>query len=803
MKVSFNWLREYVDIDLAPDELGENLTMAGFEVESISKVDANLNNVVVGKIVSLKPHPNADKLSLCQVSTGGHLYSVVCGAANMISGGYVALALEGALLPNGVKIKNTRIRGELSQGMMCSEEELKIGRDSKGILILQDDGLELGKGIASALNLEDYIFEINITPNRPDCLSIIGIAREIASITGKILKIPKIEFREGNEKIDKLTSVEIHDPELCPRYSASLITDVTIGLSPFWMRRRLESAGIRPISNVVDVTNYVLMEFGQPLHAFDFDLLSERRIVVQRADDGDVFTSLDGMERPLFSDTLMICDGEKPVAIGGIMGGLNSEVSEDTSNVLIESAYFNPTNIRKTSKKLGLQTEASYRFERGVDYGGVIRALNRATQLVLDFCGGKAAKGVVDQYPSPIFPEEIPLSINKANKILGTSLKKGKVKRYLKSIELDVKDLDKDKVIVKIPSFRMDLHREIDLIEEVARLDGYNNIPTTTPVVRVKTASKNPVQVLQDKAKDILASMGYYEVVNYSFISPLSVVLLNLNAEHPYKRFISIKNPLREDQSIMRTTLIPGLLNTMKTNVYNKNLNLKLFELGTVFYSVKEKELPREKKMLSALATGLRYGESWSSPGEGNDFYDIKGSLENLFEGLNIMNFNFLSTTDIPYLHHGKSSIIMVDNTEIGTVGEVHSAVLEGYELSNTVYIFELDFDLMVKHTFSDKKIKPLSKYPPIYRDIALIVDEGVQFKDIYNAINKLSNKLVDNIQVFDVYRGKSVAHGKKSLAYRIKYQSYERTLTDKEVNNIHEKLVSNLVEKVGARIRE
>lgn len=802
MKVSFNWLREYVDIDLAPDELGEGLTMAGFEVENISKVETNLNNVVIGKIVSLKPHPNADKLSLCQVSTGGHLYPVVCGAANMISGDCVALALEGALLPNGMKIKNTKIRGELSQGMMCSEEELKIGRDSQGILILQN-GLELGKDIASALNLEDYIFEINITPNRPDCLSIIGIAREIAAITCKILKIPKIEFRKGNEKIDKLTSVDIHDSELCPRYSASLITDVAIGLSPFWMRRRLESAGIRPISNVVDVTNYVLMEFGQPLHAFDFDLLSGRRIVVQRADDGDVFTSLDGMERRLFSDTLMICDREKPVAIGGIMGGLNSEVSEDTSNVLIESAYFNPTNIRKTSKKLGLQTEASYRFERGVDYGGVIRALNRATQLVLDFCGGKAAKGVVDQYPSPVSPKEIPLSINKANKILGTSLKKGKVKSYLKSLELDVKDLDRDKVIVKIPSFRMDLHREIDLIEEVARLNGYNNIPTTTPVVKVNSASKNPVQMLQDNAKDILASMGYYEVVNYSFISPLSVALLNLDAEHPYKRFISIKNPLREDQSIMRTTLIPGLLNTMKTNIYNKNLNLKLFELGTVFYSVKEGELPREKKMLSALATGLRYSESWSFPEEGIDFYDIKGSLENLFEGLNIMDFNFLSTPDTPYLHPGKSSIIMVDNTEIGTVGEVHSAVLDGYELSNNVYIFELDFDLMIKHTFDNKKIKPLSKYPLIHRDIALIVDESVQFKDIYNAINTLSNKLVDNIQVFDVYRGKSVGHGKKSLAYRIKYQSYERTLTDKEVNNIHEKLVSDLVEKVGARIRE
>ncbi|MFH2011610.1 MAG: phenylalanine--tRNA ligase subunit beta [Pseudomonadota bacterium] len=801
MKVSLNWLKEYIDIDLAPKELGEALTMAGFEVENITSVHANLNNVVVGKIVSLKPHPNADKLSLCQVSTGIDLYNVVCGAANMISGDYVALALEGALLPSGMKIKNSKIRGELSQGMMCSEEELKIGGDSKGIMILQNN-LELGKNITSALNLDDYIFEISITPNRADCLSIIGIAREVAAITGGMLRLPKIEFKEGNGKIDKMTSVEIHAPELCPRYSASLITDVSIGVSPFWMRRRLESAGVRPISNVVDVTNYVLMEFGQPLHAFDLDRLNERRIVVKRAKEGDIFTSLDGMERRLYNDTLMICDGEKPVAVGGIMGGLNSEVSENTSNVLIESAYFNPTNIRKTSKKLGLQTEASYRFERGVDYGGVIRALNRATQLVLEICGGKAAKGVVDQYPSPIFPKEISLSIKKTNKILGTSLKKGKVKRYLKSIELDVKDLDKDKVIVGIPSFRMDLHREIDLIEEVARLDGYNNIPTTAPVVKVKAAGKNPAQVIQEKAKDILASMGYYEVVNYSFISPVSVSLLNLNAENPYNRFISIKNPLREDQSIMRTTLIPGLLNTMKTNVYNKNLDLKLFELGTVFYSAKGEELPKEKKMLSALITGLRYGESWSFPGEGVDFYDIKGSLENLFEGLNITNFNFLSTSDILYLHPGKSSIIVVDNTEIGAIGEVHSAVLDGYEISNPVYLFELDFDLIAKHTLGDKKIKPLSKYPPIYRDIALIVDENIQFRDIYDTIDKLSNKLVDNIQVFDVYKGKSIPSGKKSLAYRIKYQSYERTLTDKEVNKIHEKLVFNLVGKIGATLR-
>ncbi|MFH1625942.1 MAG: phenylalanine--tRNA ligase subunit beta [Pseudomonadota bacterium] len=802
MRASLNWLREYVDIVLAPGELGESLTMAGLEVESIVRVDTNVNNVVVGKIVAMKSHPNADKLTVCQVTTGDHTYSIVCGARNMRVGDRVALALEGALLPNGMRIKRTKIRGELSEGMLCSEEELKIGEDSQGIMILEGEP-ELGKDIVSALQLEDYTFEFDITPNRPDCLSIIGIAREIAAITGQVLRIPKIELKEGDARIDDLTSVEIEDPELCPRYCARLVTDFTIGPSPFWMRRRLESAGIRPICNVVDVTNFVLMEFGQPLHAFDFDLLDERRIVVKRADEGDTFTSLDGVERTLFSDTLMICDGKRPVAIGGIMGGLNSEVSGDTSNVLIESAYFNPANIRKTSKKLGLQTEASYRFERGVDSEGVITALNRAAQLIVELCGGRMVKGLIDQYPSPISSEKISLRVSQTNKILGTSLKRVEVKRRLESIGLGVTDRNGDKVSVRVPPFRVDLHREIDLIEEVARLGVYDNIPSTTPVVRVTSAMRTRAQVLEDKAKDILTSMGYYEVVNYSFISPLSISLLSLPANHPYNQFIRIKNPLREDESVMRTTLIPGLLKNMKVNVYNKSSDLKLFELGRVFYSSEGGGLPEEHKILSALVTGLRYDESWTFKGEEVDFYDIKGSLENLFKGLDVTDFNFLATSDISYLHPGKSSVVVIGNTEIGVVGEVHSLVLEGYELSTSAYLFEIDFDLLVKHACPDRRIKPLSKYPPIYRDIALIVDEDLQSKDIYDAVIGLNDKLIEDIRVFDVYRGEPVPLGKKSLAYRIKYQSYERTLTDREVNEIHEKLVCHLVEKVSARIRE
>ena len=802
MRASLNWLKEHVDIHLSPDELGDALTMAGLEVECIIKTEKNFNNIVVGEISSLKNHPNADKLSLCQVTTGEHIYSVVCGARNMRAGDKVALALEGALLANGMKIKKTKIRGEPSEGMLCSEQELGIGQDSTGIMILEDD-LELNMEIVSALNLNDHIFELNVTPNRPDCLCIIGIAREIAAITGKTLKTPKIEFKEGDETTEDLTSVEVQDTELCPRYSARLISDTVIGPAPFWMRRMLESVGIRPICNIVDITNFVLMEFGQPLHAFDFDLLSGRRVVVKRADHNEVFVSLDGVKRTLSNDTLIICDGEKPIAIAGIMGGLNSEVKEDSSTILIESAYFNPTNIRKTSKKMGLQTESSFRFERGIDPEGVMRASNRATQLIVDLCGGNALKGAIDIYPCLLPNKEISLGIKKTNRVLGTSLKKEEIKGYLNSIELDVRDFNGEKMNVGIPSFRIDLCREIDLIEEVARLNGYDNIPSTTPMARVASARMGSARVLEKNVKDIFSSMGFYEIVNYSFISPDSIAVLNVSSDHQYKNYIHIKNPLKEDQSIMRTTLIPGILKTMQTNVFNNNVNLKLFELGTVFYLNKEQKLPSEKKMLSGLATGLRYGESWNVSGEEIDFFDLKGILENLFKGVNIKDYNFLSAFDIPYLHPGKSSIITIENNDIGLLGEVRPEVLEGFGLSKPAYIFEIDFDLILKHALSDKWIRPISKYPPIIRDIALIVDDTVQSKDIYDAMIGLSNSLIEDIQVFDVYKGEPIPFGKKSLAYRIKYQSNERTLTDKEVNALHESLISVLVDRLGAGIRE
>ena len=802
MKASLNWLKEHVDIHLSPDELGDALTMAGLEVECIIKTEKNFNNIVVGEISSLKNHPNADKLSVCQVTTGEHIYSVVCGARNMRAGDKVALALEGALLANGMKIKKTKIRGEPSEGMLCSEQELGIGQDSTGIMILEDD-LELNMEIVSALNLNDHIFELNVTPNRPDCLCIIGIAREIAAITGKTLKTPKIEFKEGDETTEDLTSVEVQDTELCPRYSARLISDTVIGPAPFWMRRMLESVGIRPICNIVDITNFVLMEFGQPLHAFDFDLLSGRRVVVKRADHNEVFVSLDGVKRTLSNDTLIICDGEKPIAIAGIMGGLNSEVKEDSSTILIESAYFNPTNIRKTSKKMGLQTESSFRFERGIDPEGVMRASNRATQLIVDLCGGNALKGAIDIYPCLLPNKEISLGIKKTNRVLGTSLKKEEIKGYLNSIELDVRDFNGEKMNVGIPSFRIDLCREIDLIEEVARLNGYDNIPSTTPMARVASARMGSARVLEKNVKDIFSSMGFYEIVNYSFISPDSIAVLNVSSDHQYKNYIHIKNPLKEDQSIMRTTLIPGILKTMQTNVFNNNVNLKLFEIGTVFYLDKEQKLPSEKKMLSGLATGLRYGESWNVSGEEIDFFDLKGILENLFKGVNIKDYNFLSAFDIPYLHPGKSSIITIENNDIGLLGEVRPEVLEGFGLSKAAYIFEIDFDLILKHALSDKGIRPISKYPPIIRDIALIVDETVQSKDIYDAMIGLNNSLIEDIQVFDVYKGEPIPFGKKSLAYRIKYQSNERTLTDKEVNALHESLITVLVDRLGAGIRE
>ncbi len=801
MKVSLNWLKDYVDIRIGVKDLVNLLTMAGLEVEEAIQKGEGFEKIVIAQISSIRRHPNADRLSLVEVRTDQESFSIVCGATNIKEGQKVPVALIGARLPNGVEIKKSKIRGEASEGMLCSEIELGLGQDASGIMIL-DPNVPLGADLGEALGLKDTILDVSITPNRPDCLCVIGMAREIAALTHQKVRYPHLSLSDKGGEIHQRTSVTILDPDLCPRYVARMIDGVKIGPSPNWMRDRLEKVGIRSINNVVDVTNFVMMEYGQPLHAFDFAFLEEGRIVVRRAQEGEEFVTLDGVKRILDGEMLMICDGIKPVAIAGVMGGLNSEIREDTEVVLIESAYFNPMSNRRTSKKLGLETEAAYRFGRGVDYGGCLAAADRAARLIQEFAGGKVVEGVVDAYPLSIHPKPIRLSVRKIHQILGREIPAKQVKIYLEGLELNVKEGAEDILMVTPPSFRGDLEREIDLIEEVARMDGYEKIPLTLPKGSPSSEERSKEFLIERKVADLLIHHGYNEVITYSFTSPASPDLIDLTPDDPRRRYLKILNPLSEDSSIMRTSLIPGLMETVRYNLSRKNSNLKLFELKKVFLPREGERLPREVRYLAGLAMGVDRDFHWALSPRPIDFYDIKGCIEDLFEVLQIRGIKFNRAEDIPYLHPGKASKISFGEEVLGVLGEVHPQVLGHYEIQGKVYLFEIDFEQMVKYAEEGRRFQPLPKFPAVYRDLSIVVDDAMEVEKVQEAIWALQQPFIDEVNLFDVYRGAPIPEGKKGISYRIRYQSNDRTLTDAEVNDHHEKVISRLREVFQAELR-
>jgi phenylalanyl-tRNA synthetase beta chain len=801
MKVSLNWLRDYVDIRAGAKELVNLLTMAGLEVESATSMGEGFEKVIVAEIQSIRRHPNADRLSLVEARIPGGTFSVVCGATNIREGQKVPLALVGAKLPNGIEIKTSKIRGQVSEGMLCSEIELGLGQDASGIMIL-DPGVSLGANLGEALGLSDTILDISITPNRPDCLCMIGIAREIAALTDQRINYPTLSLSDEGREIHRRTSVILVDPDLCPRYVARMIEGVAIGPSPYWMRNRLEKVGIRSINNVVDVTNYVMMEYGQPLHAFDFELLEEAKIVVRRAYVNEEFVTLDGVKRVLDEETLMICDGVKPVAIAGVMGGLNSEIRARTRTVLLESAYFHPMNNRRTSKKLGFETEASYRFGRGIDYGGCLNVASRAASMIEQLSGGRAVEGAVDAYPKPIQPNPIPLSIPNVNRVLGMEIPAKKIKGYLKNLELNVREESEEKLIVTPPSFRGDLEREIDLIEEVARLDGYENIPLTLPQGPPSSEEMSRELILEQKAKDLLIQHGYYEVITYSFTTPFSLNGLSLSPDDPRRKGLPILNPLTTDASVLRTSLIPGLIEAARYNLSHKNMTLKLFELKKVFLSGQGERLPKEVKSLTGLATGTDGGNHWTSSVREIDFYDVKGCIEDLIELLQIKGITFERAETIPYLHPGKSLSILLEGEAIGALGEVHPDSISHYEIPKKTYLFEIDFDRLVKGASEKRKFQPLPKFPAVHRDLSLMVEDHLEAEKVEKAIRFLEQPFIDEVKLFDVYQGDPVPQGKKSISYRIRYQASDRTLTDDEVNQYHEKVISLLKEIFKAELR-
>ena len=795
MKVSLSWLKEYVALTLTADQLAEALTMAGLEVDSIYDRFAYLHDVKVAQVQAVRKHPKADKLKLCDVSIGERLFRVVCGAPNVRQGMFTALALPGAVLPDGRTLEQTTIRGESSEGMLCSEAELEIGSDGSGIWALPED-LPLGASLAEALSLSDIVLDIDLTPNRPDCLSIIGVAREAAALQKQSMQYPDIRESEAGQAISERTSVIIEDPDLCPRYTARLIEEVTIGPSPAWLQDRIRSVGMRPINNVVDITNFVMMELGQPLHAFDFDQLADQRIVVRRAQDRETFVTLDNKERVLDSEMLMICDGAKPVGIGGVMGGLNSEVVPSTRRILLESACFNPISIRRTAKRLNLNSEASHRFERGVDPRGTVAALHRAAQLIAELGGGILVEGHIDVHPGARDVTAIRLDVGRTNRLLGTSLTADEIGRLLAAIEIKTEVVSGGRQIdAWPPSFRVDIDQPEDLLEEIARLWGYNQIDARKPHVAAGAVRPSRPLDLKRGIRSLLNGFGFTETINYSFIGEQTCDHLRLASGDPRRAVVKILNPLTEDQNVMRTSLVPGLLETALRNIAQQTKNLKIFEMGKVFISQGQENQPKEHDTLAAMWTGARHESAWNRQMVACDFYDIKGALEGLLAGLQVKDIHFIRLQEkrAPYLLASAAAEIIVRDQTIGFVGEIDNEVLANYNLKQPVFTFEIDLDRLLPLIPDRIQAAPLPRYPSTSRDITLIVDADLDAQAVLSGIHQMDHELVETVSIFDVFKGHPIPAGKKSLSLRIVYRSSEGTLEDEAVNLIHRDLTEQL----------
>jgi phenylalanyl-tRNA synthetase beta chain len=629
------------------------------------------------------------------------------------------------------------------------------------------------------------------------------VAREIAALTGKILRAPEIILQEDDEDINGITSVQILDADLCPRYTARIVKNIAVRPSPFWMRRRLESVGLRAINNVVDVTNFVMLEWGQPLHAFDFRFLEEGRIVVRRSRQGETFVSLDEKERTLKSDTLMICDGVKPVAIGGIMGGLNSEVKADTRMVLLESAYFDPVSIRKSSRWLSMSTDAAFRFERGIDPDGVVRALNRAAQLIADFSGGTVCRGYIDQYPRKVeSPRNIPLRISRVRDMLGKDIVPSEAVQILESLEMTVSKGDDLHYRVTPPTFRVDISREIDLIEEIARLHGYDRIPVTQPAISIPSMEQDRRKILEERIRTLLNGYGYSEVITYSFIPATAVDDLGLPAGDARRTTVTIRNPLTEEQSVMRTTMIYSLLDTMRKNANAGCFDLKLFEIGRTYLARQAGMLPVEKNRIGGLLTGARYDHCWHYSGIAADFFDLKGCLEGLFEHMKVASVKFRPDLQEPFLHPGRSCGITIGEDVIGFLGEVHPDVLTRMDLKNRVMVFEMDLDVLAGNFSGALSYRDISKFPASSRDVAFLISRDRTVEEIIKFSLDMHEELLENVLVFDVYEGKGVPEGMTSLGLRFSYRAHDRTLTDQDIGQAHNAIVRRIMEKSGAKIR-
>ncbi len=803
MKVSLSWLKEYTPVKRSAEDLAEALTLVGLAVDAVVDRYRFLDTVLVGRILAVDPHPAADRLTVCQVDAGRGIIPVVCGAPNAAPGLLAPVALPGTSMPNGTVIAAGLIRGQRSEGMLCSAAELTLGVDAAGIMVLKGD-LPIGAAMNTALALSDPVLELDLTPNRADCLSVIGVAREAAAIQGTRLNLPRANILDANDDIRRLTSVTIEAPDHCPRYVARVLEGVVVGPSPFWLQDRLLSVGLRPINNIVDVTNLVMLECGQPLHAFDLDCLAENRIVVRTAGQGETFVTLDQKERVLDSDMLMICDGVKPVAIAGVMGGLNSEIRPDTRRVLLESACFEPLSVRKTSKKLGLGTDASRRFERGVDPAGTVQAANRAAALMAEVSGGHVVGGVIDANPRPWTPTTIALSVERTQQVLGIRLPKRKIARLLSAIGFKAEPAPrKNELRVTAPSFRVDVSRPEDLIEEVARLSGFDTIPITFP--RLPAGERPPADRLELRQciKTVLTGFGFTEVITYSFIHGLSCDRLMLPADDPRRQTVAVLNPLSEDQSVMRSSLVPGLLETLRFNLAQQTRRLKVFEIGKVFVHRPGAELPDEPEIIAGLWSGSRYPLSWHAKDVPSDFYDLKGVVEGLLGALNLPAIEVSQVPDAQcfYTRPGYSGRIRAGSREIGLIGELHPRVRAAFDLKQTAFLFELEIEA-IEALLSETQYRMRSmKFPAVARDITLIVGRRLEAQTVISEIAAMNLELLESVQLFDVFSGEPIPADKRSLSYRLIYRSPDKTLEDSEANALHQRVTERLLNVFQAEL--
>ena len=800
MKVPLKWIRDYVEIDISHEELEYKLTLAGLEVSGVQVIGGYWDNVVIGKITAVNPHPNADRLRLATVDLGNKQQTAVCGAPNLFVNDKIAFASVGARLFDGhsgnlTELKPTKIRGVVSEGMICSEKELGISDKHEEILVLPPE-FEVGKPLSDYL--ADVIFDVEITPNRADCLSVMGIAREIAALTGKKFHMPDLQYPESNKKVDTHASVEIKAPDLCPRYCATVIEGVKVGPSPRWMQDRLQACGMRPINNIVDVTNYVMLEFGQPLHAFDYKEIRGNKIVVRRAAEGEVMYTLDGMERKFNRDTLLIADAERAVAVAGIMGGLSSEVTDVTTSILLESANFNQAVIHKGSLNLKMSGEASLRFGKGLNPGLAPVAIKRATQLIAKLGAGTIARGMIDVYPGKTEVKTISISPKDVARLLGIDMQKQEILGCLESFGLDCKKDSSSKIIqVETPWWRNDLNCTADLVEEVARIVGYDNIPTSMLSSSLPSGEGSPLVPFRQDLRDVLVACGFQEVITYPLTSAEVLKKLSPNAEPVSPEPLKIANPMSKDLELMRTSLRIGVLSVLARNQRNRENNIRLFEIGKV-YIPSEKDLPLEIEVLCGLIDSVAPGVYWKVKPEPADFYTAKGVVDTILARYGIKADYTPGNDDS--LNPGKSADITVHDLKIGALGEVHPRVLSNFDVADPAVLFEIELDKLMALSSKQFVYKSASKFPSTTRDIALLINDQINYDSILKLIKGFP--LVAEVKLFDLYSGEQVPAGQKSMAFRITYQAEDRTLKDEEVDGIQSHILEKLAKESGATLR-